>query len=95
MTDEDLKQLIASNAKSIQAFTTSLNELKEEWKKDREEWKKERKQIYQWMSRISASQANFWETQADYYRLLEDVEDRQAMMLKILDRLTKKDETES
>ncbi|MBZ8179801.1 hypothetical protein [Oscillatoria salina] len=95
MTDDDLKQLIASNAKSIQALTTSLNELKQEWQKDREEWQKDRKQIYQWMSRLSASQANFWETQADYYRRLEDVEDRQAIMLEILNRVTKKDEDES
>jgi hypothetical protein len=106
MTDEELKQLIASNAKSIQALTSSLTELKQEWQKDREEqqkdreeqqkdreeWKKDRRQMYEWMSRLSASQANFWETQADYYRRLEEVEDRQATMLEILNRLTLKDE---
>jgi hypothetical protein len=48
--------------------------------------------MYEWMSRLSASQANFWETQADYYRRLEEGEDRQATMLEILNRLTKKDE---
>lgn len=84
MSDEELKQLIASNAKAIQALSHSLAELKEEGKKDR-------KQMYEWMSRLSASQANFWEIQADYYRRLEDVEDRQAKMLEILDRVTKKD----
>ncbi|MGI0479423.1 hypothetical protein ACN4EE_01390 [Geminocystis sp. CENA526] len=84
MSDEELKQLIASNAKAIQALSHSLTELKEEGKKDR-------KQMYEWMSRLSASQANFWEIQADYYRRLEDVEDRQAKMLEILDRVTKKD----
>ncbi len=84
MSDEELKQLIASNAKAIQALSDSLTDLKDEWKKDR-------KQMYEWMSRLSASQANFWEMQADYYRRLEDVEDRQAKMLEILDRVTKKD----
>jgi hypothetical protein len=39
----------------------------------------------------SASQANFWETQADYYGRLEEVEDRQAKMVEILDRLTQKE----
>ncbi|OKH24492.1 hypothetical protein NIES593_07395 [Hydrococcus rivularis NIES-593] len=62
-------------------FTESLTSLKEEWRKDR-------KQMFEWMSRLSASQANFWEAQADYYRRLEDVEDRQATMLEILNRLT-------
>jgi uncharacterized coiled-coil protein SlyX len=84
MSDEELKQLIASNAKAIQALSHSLTGLKDEWKKDR-------KQMYEWMSRLSASQANFWEIQADYYRRLEDVEDRQAKMLEILDRVNEKD----
>jgi len=44
--------------------------------------------MYEWMTRLSASQANFWETQADYYRRLEDLEDRQEMIREILNRLT-------
>jgi hypothetical protein len=75
---------LPSNAKAIQSLTNSLTESKQEWQKDR-------KQMYEWMSRLSASQANFWETQADYYRRLEEGEDRQAIMLEILNRLTKKD----
>jgi leucyl aminopeptidase (aminopeptidase T) len=92
MSDEELKQLIISNAKASQALSSSLNELQQEWEKDRLEWKKDRKQMYEWLARLSASQANFWETQADYYRRLEDVEERQATMLEILNRLTKKEE---
>ena len=84
MSDEELKNLISSNAKAIQALSHSLTELKEEWKKDR-------KQMYEWMSRLSASQANFWESQADYYRRLEEVEERNAKIIEILDRLTQKD----
>lgn len=38
----------------------------------------------EWMSRLSSSQANFWELQADYYRPLEKVEDRQAKIEEIL-----------
>lgn len=85
MSDEELRQLISSNAKAIQALSHSLTELKEEWKKDR-------KQMYEWMSRLSASQANFWESQADYYRRLEEMEDRNAKIVEILDRLTQKDD---
>lgn len=85
MSDEELRQLISSNAKAIQALSHSLTELKEEWKKDR-------KQMYEWMSRLSASQANFWESQADYYHRLEEMEDRNAKIVEILDRLTQKDD---
>ncbi len=88
----EVKQITDSNARSIEALSSTLAEEKQERKKDREEWKKDRKQMYEWMARLSASQANFWETQADYYRRLEDVEDRQATMIEILNRLTRKDE---
>lgn len=90
MSDEELRQLIASNAKAIEALSHSFIESQKEWQKDREEWQKDRKQMYEWMARLSTSQANFWEIQADYYRRLEDVEDRQAKMLEILDRVTDK-----
>lgn len=58
MSDEDLKQLIASNAKAIEALTNSLSEERQErqktWDKlqqnlsqEREERQKERIQFYQ------------------------------------------------
>ena len=81
---DKLEKIVESNARAIEALAN-------ERQKDREEWKKDRKQMYEWMARLSASQANFWEMQADYYRRLEDMEDRQAMMLEILNRLTSKD----
>jgi hypothetical protein len=91
MTDEELKNLISSNAKVIQGLSHNLMEAKQEWEKDRLEWKKDRKQMYEWTARLSASQANFWESQADYYRRLEEVEERQIKIIEILDRLTQKD----
>ena len=63
MKEEEIQKLISSNAKAIEALTSSLNELKQEWQKDREESRKYRKQMYEWMSRLAASQANFWESQ--------------------------------
>ncbi|NES82951.1 MAG: hypothetical protein F6K10_16960 [Moorea sp. SIO2B7] len=81
---DKLEKIVESNARAIETLAN-------EWQKDREEAKKYRKQMYEWMARLSASQANFWEMQADYYRHLKDVEDRQAMMLEILNRVTSKD----
>ncbi len=79
MSDEELKQLIASNAKAIEALTTSMNDLKEEWQKDR-------RGIYQLLARLTRSQADFYETQSDFYRRFDEVDERQARMLEILDR---------
>ena len=79
MSDEELKQLIASNAKAIQALTTSMNDLREEWQKDR-------RGIYQLLARLTRSQADFYETQSDFYRRFDEIDERQARMLEILDR---------
>lgn len=79
MSDEELKQLIASNAKAIEALTTSMNEMKEEWQKDR-------RGIYQLLARLTRSQADFYETQSDFYRRFDEIDERQARMIEILDR---------
>ena len=79
MSDEELKQLIASNAKAIEALTTSMNDLREEWQKDR-------RGIYQLLARLTRSQADFYETQSDFYRRFDEIDERQARMLEILDR---------
>lgn len=79
MSDEELKQLIASNAKAIEALTTSMNDMKEEWQKDR-------RGIYQLLARLTRSQADFYETQSDFYRRFDEIDERQARMLEILDR---------
>ena len=76
MSDEDLKKLIESNAKAIQALTDSLTQ-------DRKEWKRDRRQVFEWMSRLAAAQADFYESQAD-------IDERLA---EILDRLTSKSES--
>ena len=79
MTDEELKQLIASNAKAIEALTTSISEMKQEWQKDR-------RGIYDLLSRLTRAQADFYETQSDFYRRFDEIDERQARMLEILDR---------
>ena len=61
MSDEELKQLIASNAKAIEALTAGITELKQEWQKDR-------RGIYELLARLTRSQADFYETQSDFYR---------------------------
>lgn len=76
MSDEDLKKLIESNAKAIQALTDSLAQ-------DRKEWKRDRRQVFEWMSRLAAAQADFYESQAD-------IDERLA---EILERLTSKSES--
>jgi hypothetical protein len=76
MSEEDLKKLIESNAKAIQALTDSLTQ-------DRKEWKRDRRQVFEWMSRLAAAQADFYESQAD-------IDERLA---EILDRLTSKSES--
>lgn len=81
MSDEELKQLIASNAKAIQALSN-------EWRKDREEWRKDRRHIFDWMARLAAAQADFYEVQADYLHHIENIDNR---LTKILERLTEKE----
>ena len=92
MSDEDLKKLIESNAKSIQALTDTMTQDREERKKDREQWRQERKEwqqdrrrVFEWMSRLAAAQADFYEAQADYLHHIERIDDRLA---EILERLT-------
>ena len=70
MTDEELKQLISSNAKAIEALTTSISEMKQEWQKDR-------RGIYDLLSRLTRTQADFYETQSDFYRRFDEIDERQ------------------
>jgi DNA gyrase/topoisomerase IV subunit B len=60
MSDEDLKKLIESNAKAIQALTEAVNQDREDRKKDREEWRQDRRRVFEWMSRLAAAQADFY-----------------------------------
>ncbi len=79
MSDEEIKQLILSNAKAIKALTNNMAELKQEWHKDR-------RGIYELLARLTGSQADFYETQSDFYRRFDEIDERQARMLEILDR---------
>ena len=66
MTDDQLKQLIESNAKSIAVLSDAMATEREAIAADREERRAERGQLYQYLGRIAAAQSNFYEVQADY-----------------------------
>ena len=90
MSDEELKQLIASNAKAIEALSAGISEMKAGINNMKlgiddlkEEWQKDRRGIYQLLARLTRSQADFYETQSDFYRRFNK---RQVRMLEILDR---------
>jgi chromosome segregation ATPase len=86
MSDEELRQLIASNAKAIEALTASVNEMRAGINDVKEEWQKDRRGIYELLARLTRSQADFYETQSDFYRRFDEIDARQARMLEILDR---------
>ena len=77
MSDEELKQLIQSNAKAIEALTASMAADKAERRKAYQQWEKDRNQLYQYMSRIAAAQSNFYEVQSDYYHQLATLSEKQ------------------
>lgn len=91
MTDEDLKNLIASNAKAIEALSHSLSQEREERRQRELVWEKDRKGIYELLGRIARAQADFYATQADFYERFDRLEERQARMTEILDRLDNPD----
>lgn len=70
MSDEELKKLIAANAKAIEALSNALT-------LDRQERRQERSQLYQYLGRIASAQSNFYEVQADYYHQLAALQERQ------------------
>ncbi len=74
------KQKTDSNAKAIQALASAVES-------DRKEYKKDRARLYEALSRMAAAQSHFWEIQADYYSRLELIDERQAKMTEILERL--------
>lgn len=81
MSDEDLKKLIESNARAIEALTDNFASLQQEWQKDR-------KGIYQLLGQLTRSMSDFYEVQSDFYRRFDQIEERQAKMTEILDRLS-------
>ncbi|MDJ0900702.1 MAG: hypothetical protein QNJ55_18010 [Xenococcus sp. MO_188.B8] len=86
MSDEELKQLISSNAKAIEALTAEISEFRVGIDELKQEWQKDRRGIYDLLSRLTRAQADFYETQSDFYRRFDEIDERQARMLEILDR---------
>nr|WP_107666727.1 hypothetical protein [Cyanothece sp. BG0011] len=84
MSDEDLKKLIESNARAIEALTDNFASFQKEWQKDR-------KGIYQLLGQLTRSMSDFYEVQSDFYRRFDQIEERQAKMTEILDRLSPSD----
>jgi len=94
MSDEDLKKLIASNAKAIEALTNQVNDSQ-----------KEKHQLYHYLGRIAAAQSDMYEAQSDYYQQLGNIQDQlaqfqgeltkqQSQIIKILNRLSITEDSE-
>lgn len=84
-----LDKRIESNAKSIEALTHSMAEEREQRRQDREILRRDRAHVFEWMARLAAAQADFYESQADYHHHLDRLENR---LIDILDRLAPKNE---
>lgn len=91
----ETRQRTDSNAKSIQALTDAVTsdhekwrQERQEWRQERQEWRQDRRRVFEWMSRLAAAQADFYEMQADHLSHLEQIDER---LTSILDRLTNSD----
>lgn len=89
----ETRAIANSNAKSIQALSGEWQKDREEWAKDRKEWAKDREQwekdrkgIYQLLGRLSRSMADFYEVQSDFYLRFDQLDERQARIMEILNR---------
>ena len=79
MNDEQIKQLIASNAKAISSLTTSISEEKKERQKMYKAIAKMSQAIAnlsERLSQIGVAQASLWELEADYYRRMDEIDQR-------------------
>lgn len=87
MTDrlDRLEALVESNAKSIEALANTVAEDRENNKKFLEVLRKDRAHVFEWMARLAAAQADFYEVQADYLQHVEAIDDR---LTEILSRTT-------
>ncbi len=84
MTDDEIKQLIGSNAKVIEALSNALSLDRKERRKER---RKEQAQLYQYLGRVAAAQSFFYEVQADYYHQLAALQERQSRIEDTLTRI--------
>ncbi|WP_245927637.1 hypothetical protein [Aphanothece hegewaldii] len=98
----ETRQRTDSNAKSIQALSDTVAQ-------DRKEWAQDRRRVFEWMARLAAAQADFYEMQADHLSHVEKIDDRLSRLERIdalrssprrerltdiLDRLTPKPDQE-
>ncbi|MGH8002537.1 MAG: hypothetical protein ACREPR_24680 [Brasilonema sp.] len=84
---EETRQRTDSNARAIEALTHSIAELKQEWQKDR-------RGIYELLARLTRSQADFYETQSDFYRRFDEIDQRQTDIVQILRELKEKQDSD-
>ncbi len=84
-----IEALIESNAKSIEALTHQLNQDREERKRLEKSYHKDRTHIFEWMARLAAAQADFYQAQSYYLEHIEQVDDK---LTEILNRITPKPE---
>jgi|NOAtaT_5_FD_contig_41_4887081_length_624_multi_8_in_0_out_0_1 hypothetical protein len=74
---ERIEKIVESNSRAIQALADAVA-------RDREERKQEQKGLYDYLARIASAQSDFYQTQADFYRHLERMDDRHAQMIEII-----------
>ena len=74
---ERIEKIVESNSRAIQALADAVA-------RDREERKQEQKGLYDYLARIASAQSDFDQTQADFYRHLERMDDRHAQMIEII-----------
>ena len=77
INENEIKALIASNAKAIAAIYEALAAEREERQKTDREWEKDRHKLYQYLGRVASAQSSFYEVQADYYQQLALVSEKQ------------------
>jgi uncharacterized protein (UPF0264 family) len=86
MNDENLKKLVASNARAIEALTANVSELA----RDRQEMYRLMADVASAQSTLASAQAGLASAQADFYRRLAQTDKRQGEIIEILKLLTKK-----
>ena len=74
---ERIEKIVESNSRAIQALADAVA-------RDREERKQEQKGLYDYLARIASAQSDFYQTQDDFYRHLERMDDRHAQMIEII-----------
>lgn len=94
---ESIGQRVDSNARAIQALADDRASSEKKLDRDRARLYQAMSQMAEGMAQMSdrvasvaSAQASFWKVQADYYRRLEAMDERQAQIIEILNRLTNK-----